>query len=38
MNVYGIQAMITFNAADYSRYNNIDALDPQTILGKLQQG
>lgn len=32
MNVYAIESILTFNAADFKRYGNITALNPSAIL------
>ena len=32
MSVYGVETVLTFNAADFKRYSNITALHPSSIL------
>ncbi len=32
MNVYTVESVLTFNAADFKRYTNITALQPSSIL------
>ena len=32
MNVYAVESLLTFNAADFKRYSNINALHPSSIL------
>lgn len=32
MNVYAVESVLTFNAADFKRYSNITALHPSSML------
>jgi predicted nucleic acid-binding protein len=32
MSVYGVESVLTFDAADFKRYSNITALHPSTVL------
>ncbi|MHB8652441.1 MAG: type II toxin-antitoxin system VapC family toxin [Terriglobia bacterium] len=32
MNVYAVESLLTFNAADFKRYSNINALHPSSLL------
>jgi len=32
MSVYGVESVLTFNSADFARYNQIRAVDPASIL------
>jgi predicted nucleic acid-binding protein len=33
MNVYAVESVLTFNAADFKRYSTINALHPSSVLG-----
>jgi hypothetical protein len=32
MSVYAVESVLTFNAADFKRYGEINVLDPSAIL------